>query len=109
MGKPLQIALDCSHPAELAEFWASVLEYEVLRVSEGGERAFLGDPEGKGPTLLFHRVPEAKTVKNRMHLDVYVAPWGSPPAEAKPIVDAEAERLRSMGASPVRAFEKLDD
>ena len=109
MGKPLQVALDCSRPAELAEFWASALEYEVVRVTDGGERAFLSDPEGKGPTLLLHRVQEAKTSKNRMHLDVYVSPWGSPPEEAKPIVDAEAERLRSMGATVLRAFEKPGD
>ena len=109
MAKPLQVALDCSNPAKLAEFWASALDYEVVRVSEDGERAFLSDPEGKGPTLLLHRVPEAKTVKNRMHLDVYVSPWVSPPAEAKPIVDAVSERLRAMGATELRTFEKPDD
>ena len=109
MAKPLQVALDCSDPATLAEFWASALEYEVVRVSEDGERAFVGDPQGKGPTLLLHRVPEPKLVKNRMHLDVYVSPWGSPPAEAKPIVDAEAQRLRALGATELQTFEKPDD
>lgn len=109
MAKPLQVALDCSDPAKLAEFWAAALEYDVVRVSEDGERAFLADPDGNGPTLLLHRVPETKTVKNRMHLDVYVSPWGSPPAEAKPILDAESDRLRAMGATEVRAVENPDD
>ena len=109
MAKPLQVALDCADPAKLAEFWASALDYEVVRVSDDGERAFLGDPQGKGPTLLFHRVPEPKLVKNRMHLDVYVSPWGSPPAEAKPIVDAEAERLCAIGAKELGTFERPDE
>ncbi|HET6910980.1 MAG TPA: VOC family protein [Mycobacteriales bacterium] len=105
----MQIAVDCSDPARLAEFWASVLDYEVLRVDEDGERAFVSDPAGTGPKLLFHRVPEPKAVKSRLHLDVYVSPWGSPPAQSKPIVDAEAERLGAMGATQLQAFEKSDD
>jgi hypothetical protein len=108
--KTLQIALDCSDPAKLAEFWAAVLNYEIARISEDGERAFLADPQQKGPSFLLHRVPEPKLVKNRLHLDVYIpASWGLPPAEAKPIVDAEAERLRGMGATVLQVFEKPDD
>ena len=108
MAKPVQIAIDCSDPAKLADFWASVLDYEVVRVSADGERAFLSDPQGSG-RLSLHRVPEPKKVKNRLHLDVYVSPWGAPPAEAKPIVDAEAERLRAMGATELGVFEKPND
>ena len=107
--RPMQIALDCSNPAKLAKFWASALGYEVVRVSDDGERAFLRDPEGKGATVLLHRVPEPKTIKNRMHLDVYISPWGSPPAEAKTILDAEAERLRALGATRLQTFDNPDD
>lgn len=108
MAKPVQIAIDCSDASKLADFWASALELEVVRVTEDGERAFLSDQQGT-MRLLLHRVPEPKTVKNRLHLDVYVSPWGAPPAEAKPIVDAEAERLCAMGATQLRVFEKPSD
>ena len=108
MAKPVQIAIDCSDPAKLADFWASVLDLEVVRVTADAERAFLSDQQGT-MRLLLHRVPEPKTVKNRLHLDVYVSPWGAPPAEAKPILEAEAERLRGMGATLVQVFEKPND
>ena len=96
MAKPMQIAPDCSDPTKLAEFWASALDYQVARASDDGERVWLSDPERKSPSLLLHRVPEPKTVKNRLHLDVYVT-WDLPPKEAKPIIDVEAERLCAMG------------
>jgi hypothetical protein len=107
MAKPMQIALDCSDPTKLAAFWASALDYEVARTSDDGERVWLSDPERKGPSLLLHRVPEPKTVKNRLHLDVYVT-WDLPPQEAKPIVDVEAARLCAMGATRLRTFESDD-
>ena len=50
------------------------------------------DPEGAGPRLFFQRVPEGKTAKNRMHLDVNVG---------RDRVDAEVERLVGEGASVV--------
>ena len=109
MAKPIQLSLVCRSAADLAAFWASALDYEIVRVIEGGERALLADPAGVGPRLLLHRVPEKKTVKNRLHLDVIVSGWGTPPAEAKPIVDAEAERLSARGATPVRTTEKPYD
>lgn len=108
MPRPLQVAIDCSNPTQLAPFWSSVLEVEVVRVAADGQRAFLADPQGT-VRLLLHRVPEPRTVKNRVHLDIYVSPWGAPPAEAKPIVDAEAERLCALGATVVQVFEKSDD
>lgn len=109
MAKPLQIAFDCADPPQLAAFWAAALDYEIVRLSDDGERAFLADPQGVGPRLLLHRVPEPKTTKNRLHLDVYVSPWGAPPSQAKPIVDAEADRLRALGATELRTFEKPND
>lgn len=107
MARPMQIALDCSDPSKLAEFWSSALDYRVARASDDGERVWLSDPEGKSPSLLLHRVPEPKTVKNRLHLDVYVT-WDLPPQEAKPIVDEEADRLCAMGATRLGIFESDD-
>ena len=116
MGRPIQIDVDCADPERLAAFWAEVLEYEVAEpldheswlsyseaeAKEPGERwcaAF--DPAGTGPRLLFHRVPEAKTVKNRLHLDVFVSPRDIDLDGRWAAVDAEVERLVGMGAESI--------
>jgi hypothetical protein len=95
-----EIVVDCAHAPSLARFWAAVLDgYAVLPYDDAEvERlAALGltpetDPTvgvaGPGPTLFFQQVPEPKTVKNRVHLDVEV-----------PDRAAEVERLLALGAS----------
>lgn len=68
IGQIDEVVVDCMNPEGLAIFWANVL---------GGE------PQGRDPAwwyilppgwsqLSFQKVPEAKTVKNRLHLDVRV-------------------------------------
>ncbi|HKX70717.1 MAG TPA: VOC family protein [Acidimicrobiales bacterium] len=65
------LVLDCSDPEGLAEFWAPALGYVSLGTA--GSYVLLL-PDGKpGPKLLLQQVPEAKTVKNRMHLDIETA------------------------------------
>jgi len=68
------IQVDCADPVRLATFWSQVLGTEI-------DRPWFGDPphyvgliplEAGQPVLTFHRVPEAKTTKNRLHLDVAV-------------------------------------
>jgi hypothetical protein len=71
-----ELAIDCADPRGLARFWCSVLDYAV-QDEEGlvtiGSPAV---PEGRNrrgpvpPRLTFVPVPEGKTVKNRVHLDV---------------------------------------
>jgi hypothetical protein len=72
-----ELAIDCADPNGLARFWCSVLGYEVQDEEDG--IVTIGSPmvpEGKNhlgpvpPTLTFAHVPEGKTVKNRLHLDV---------------------------------------
>ena len=72
-----ELAIDCADPHRLARFWCSVLDYEVQDEDDGV--VTIGSPlvpEGKArpgpvpPTLTFARVPEGKSVKNRLHLDV---------------------------------------
>jgi hypothetical protein len=72
------LAIDCADPGALAAFWCSVLGYQVVDQEEDGVVS-IGSPavpEGKRrpgpvpPTVTFARVPEGKTVKNRVHLDV---------------------------------------
>ena len=59
------------------------------------------DPDGVGPRLFFQRVPEAKTVKNRVHLDVRVG-VGLTGDERVFALDAEATRLEALGARRLR-------
>lgn len=83
------VTLDCKDPVRLAGFWKTALGYEVeLGWADHGEVS-LTDPAGEGPTLLFMTVPEANTVKNRMHLDLV-------PETA---MEAEVERLVAAGAT----------
>ncbi|MER7548790.1 VOC family protein [Streptomyces anulatus] len=74
-----ELAIDCADPAGLARFWCAVLDYEVLDedAEEGivtiGPRAAPEAQDRPGPVppaLTFARVPEGKSVKNRLHIDV---------------------------------------
>lgn len=107
----VQVTFDCADPARLSAFWASALGYIVQPPPEGyeswpafltaigvpesdwDERSAAVDPDGKGPRLFFQKVPEGKTVKNRVHLDVNVG---------HDKVDGEVERLVGEGASVLR-------
>jgi Glyoxalase-like domain len=94
-----ELAIDCADPNGLAQFWGSVLDYEVQDEDDG--IVTIGSPvvpEGKNhlgpvpPTLTFAHVPEGKTVKNRLHLDVN-------PADRSQ--DEEIARLIELGATVV--------
>ena len=110
----LQIAIDCHDPHALVRFWAAVLEYEVEDHHDGieeivgkgwasyddtvlidGRRAWRiaaacrhADP-GR-PRVLFQQVPEPKTVKDRIHLDLHVGEGER---------DAAVERALALGAT----------
>jgi hypothetical protein len=113
--------VDCADPGLLARFWADVLGYRVedppagypswpefsRAVGAAGEEwNAVVDPDGVGPRVLFHRVPERKVVKNRLHLDVRVTGVrGSPKEGRRPLVDAEVARVVGAGAAHVRTVE----
>ena len=72
-----ELAIDCADPDSLARFWCAVLGYQVQ--DRGEDTVSIGAPDipdGKDrpgpvpPVLTFARVPEGKTVKNRLHIDV---------------------------------------
>lgn len=88
--RSIGLVLDCADAERLAAFWAPALGYASL----GAAGAYVVlVPEGKsGPKLLLQRVPEPKTVKNRMHLDIETTD-----------VEAEAARLQALGARRLRA------
>src|SRR5690242_6734081 len=76
-----EINVDCAEPRRLADFWCAVLGYTVLDATDDlveigpdrGDDAALLEAVRRAPvtpTLFFAQVPEGKTVKNRLHLDL---------------------------------------
>lgn len=86
------IVIDCLDSGPVAEFWMAALGYEVA--ARDGTWIKLRDPQGVGPPLAIDPVPEAKAVKNRVHLDL------KPPDT----MEAEVARLELLGARAVRLF-----
>jgi hypothetical protein len=119
-----QLVIDCKDPELLARFWAAALGYVLepppegfatwddWRRDSGFPDSELGigadsivDPRGDGPRIWFRVEPDAKVVKNRLHLDVHVSGGRSvverllPLAIRRERVDAEARRLTDLGAT----------
>jgi hypothetical protein len=122
-----QLVIDRASPGLLARFWASALRYVVAPPPAGfaswddfyrsigvpDDELGLGadrieDPHGEGPRIWFQVVPEPKTIKNRLHLDVDASGGrGTPLAVRRELVEAEATRLVTLGATRVRtSFEE---
>jgi Glyoxalase-like domain len=92
----LSLGVDCTDAAALAGFWAAVLGRKVAPGATGESAAVEADPgTGTAPRLGFHQVPESKTVKNRLHLDLLAADF-----------EAETARLLGLGATRIRDVEK---
>jgi predicted enzyme related to lactoylglutathione lyase len=87
-----EISIDCVNTEPVAHFWAGVLGWQLQRKDDLLWMSESGDPTGGGLILVFARVPEPKTVKNRVHIDI--SPCGSDQAE-------ELERLIALGATHV--------
>ena len=87
------VTVDCGAETVdvLAEFWSATLGYTKLLPW------VLVDPAGVQPRILFHAVPEPKTVKNRWHLDLYVDHIDK--------LEAEIERVTALGATKVQDFD----
>jgi hypothetical protein len=64
------LGCDANDPAALAEFWAGALRYVAEPGYDDPDGASIIDPDGVGPAIGFLRVPEGKSAKNRMHIDV---------------------------------------
>ncbi|MFB8085769.1 VOC family protein [Streptomyces sp. NPDC055992] len=94
-----ELVIDCLDPQRLAEFWCEVLDFTVLDRSEDSVEIGSWEPTAEAvrtgqmpPTMFFVRVPEAKTGKNRLHLDV--SPVDASTAD-------EVARLLKLGATRV--------
>ncbi|MFD0686522.1 VOC family protein [Actinomadura fibrosa] len=85
--KVANIVIDCADLEALGAFWGGLLGMKPT----GRDDDWLDlEPLGEGgPTLSFQLVPERKTIKNRLHLDLYV-----------PDVAAAGERAERLGATP---------
>ena len=95
-GRVLPVVIDCASPEPLAHFWAEALHYVIAPPPAGFEswddfyRSIgvpddelgigddrIEDPNGEGPGIWFQVVPEKKSIKNRIHVDVHEAGDGT--------------------------------
>jgi hypothetical protein len=130
MSREIQVTFDAHDPAGLSTFWRDVLGYvhpapPGVELPEGGDplaawdellermgvpeaernsSSALEDPDRKGPRIFFQQVPEDKTAKNRVHLDVRSAP-GLEGDERMAALEAECERLVGLGGRRLKRFE----
>lgn len=128
-----QVTIDCAHPARQARFWADALGYRLEGPPDGfdtwtaywrsvgipedelggpdpddpdGDVDSVVDPDGVGPRIWFQLVPESKTVKNRIHLDVPVGGGrGVPLPVRRDRIEAAADRLVRAGATRLRVLD----
>lgn len=126
MTTPIQVVIDCADPAALSTFWADVLHYLLQPPPDGydswqaaltdwgvpesdwNSASAIVDPDGVGPRIYFQRVPEAKAVKNRLHLDVGASGGRAVPIEERKVqVDSEVARLIELGARRLESVEEL--
>ncbi|MGX1883049.1 VOC family protein [Streptomyces sp. NPDC055287] len=74
-----EIVFDCAEPAALVRFWAALLGGDPVDRSPGW--SFVDPPDW--PRVAFQRVPEGKTAKNRLHLDLDAGDIDTASAEAE--------------------------
>jgi predicted enzyme related to lactoylglutathione lyase len=95
----LAISFDAHDVRQLAHFWAEALHRTVNCGATEDFASIAGDPGSElGALLMFHKVPEGKTVKNRVHFDLQAAD-----------VATEADRLTSLGAKQIRSLAENND
>lgn len=128
MAHAVQVVIDCADPGTLSGFWAVALGYVVQPPPEGfatweaflrqmgvpesdwNMRSAVTDPEGVGPRVFFQRVPEPKTVKNRVHLDIRTSGGqGVEKGLRRGRVDAKVAELLDAGATLLRAMEEMGE
>jgi len=90
------VVIDCADPLALAPFWREALGYEVVDAAQ--EWVLLEDPDGIGVSIGLQQVPEAKAVKNRVHIDVSAADE-----------EITALRLQALGATRLSVSENEED
>jgi predicted enzyme related to lactoylglutathione lyase len=89
------LSIDAADAAALAAFWSEVLHRPVNPGATTESAAIDAADPAQGPKLAFWKVPERKSVKNRLHLDLWTDQF-----------EAESKRLTGLGAVPVAEAEK---
>ncbi|MGZ8650859.1 MAG: VOC family protein [Actinomycetota bacterium] len=123
MALAIQVTFDAADPGRLAPFWAQVLGYIAEPPPEGwtswedwaremkipeerwNDQSAIVDPDGAGARIFFQRVPEGKTAKNRVHLDVRAAPGLDADARRARLLE-ESERLVAAGGTKLYEVEE---
>ena len=90
------VSFDAHDAQAVASFWAAVLGRTVADGANGDNAAINADPAVPGSRISFHRVPEGKTVKNRMHFDLITTDF-----------DAEVDRLIGLGATKLNEINSV--
>lgn len=122
MAVSYQLVIDCQAPERLALFWAEALHYVVAPPptgfaswdafyrSIGVPEELIGhgidrivDPHGGGPAIWFQLVPERKSIKNRIHIDVNASGGSGLLESTREQLEAEATRLEALGARRLHA------
>lgn len=117
---PISVTFDCARPGRLADFWAIALDYEPsppptgwsswedwlrdndVPEDEWDDGASIRNPDGVGPSVSFLKVPEPKTAKNRVHLDLQVAGGRHvEQAERERAIRAKVDQLLALMATVV--------
>lgn len=96
LGSVQFIVMDTQDPDRIAPFWCEVLGTEVETTVGEGQFVLLAATQGC-PPLAFQKVPESKSVKNRMHLEVGV-----------PDLEAAAARITELGGSVLSEVRELE-
>ncbi len=92
------LAIDAVDPRSVANFWCGVLGWRV--VEESDEGVSIAPESGEWPAIDVVPVPELKTVKNRLHLDLR-ADGASTGVELQRLLDLGAQRVDVGQASDV--------
>jgi hypothetical protein len=90
------LTFDCADALAVATFWAAAIGSEVDEDSTT-DKAFVEPPGWGGPSMWFNKVPEAKSAKNRVHIDL----------RAPETIGEEVERLVGLGARVLQSGDDL--
>lgn len=127
MATRVQVVIDCADPDLMAGFWSEALGYQVqpppngytsweelltkmgVPENERHDASAIVDPEGVGPRIFFQRVPEPKSGKNRVHLDLNQGTQEKPAEERRQLVEEAVQRLTGLGAAELYRGEKYGE
>jgi hypothetical protein len=125
MTPPIGLVFDAVDPDRLGRFWLAALgyvqpappegyasweEYDVANQVPLAKIGFaMRDPEGVRPTIFVQRVPEPKTAKNRLHIDIKASSGTSDAPSPEERIERTVDRLATLGATFLRRSDDPDD